>query len=261
MTLAMKRTPAMRPWMLIGAAALVVWLVAYVQLQLLFPVDLYPVERAWRRLATHAVGAALCLAMVPFLVRISRLGVMRQIAWAAGLSIVAWLVHWAFRIAAFHLVAPLWGPLTPQVLVGALKGSGWMFPLWGAACLGVLNALHQASPKPEASPPANAHLWVQEGDRRVRVALEEVSVFEAECDYVRLHMPGRRRLVRARLHDLEARLPKDRYARVHRSYIVRLDAVTAIAKHGSSWRVETKDGAQALVSRKLGSAIRARITV
>lgn len=76
-------------------------------------------------------------------------------------------------------------------------------------------------------------LWIREGDARVRVPVEMIERFEADGDYVRLHVGQRVRLLRARLGDLAERLDPARFVRVHRSEIVRHDLISAIRRHES----------------------------
>lgn len=76
-------------------------------------------------------------------------------------------------------------------------------------------------------------LWIREGDARVRVPVEMIERFEADGDYVRLHVGQRARLLRARLGDLAERLDPAQFVRVHRSEIVRHDLIAAIRRHDS----------------------------
>ena len=75
-------------------------------------------------------------------------------------------------------------------------------------------------------------LWVPDGASRRRLPLASVVWLQAERDYVRLHTAERSYLVRDRLQAFEARLPKDAFARVHRSAIVRLAAMTGLRRLG-----------------------------
>ena len=76
-------------------------------------------------------------------------------------------------------------------------------------------------------------LWIREGDARVRIPVDMIERFEADGDYVRLHIGPRVRLLRARLGDLAERLDPARFVRVHRSEIVRHDLIAAIRRHDS----------------------------
>jgi len=76
-------------------------------------------------------------------------------------------------------------------------------------------------------------LWIREGDARVRVPVQMIERFEADGDYVRLHVGQRVRLLRARLGDLADRLDPAQFVRIHRSEIVRHDLIAAIRRHDS----------------------------
>src|SRR5262245_6426606 len=76
-------------------------------------------------------------------------------------------------------------------------------------------------------------LWIREGDARVRIPIDMIERFEADGDYVRLHIGSRVRLLRARLADLAERLNPERFVRIHRSEIVRHDLVSAIRRRSS----------------------------
>ncbi|ATQ42198.1 LytTR family DNA-binding domain-containing protein [Caulobacter mirabilis] len=245
------------------AAAVLLWVGVYVTLHVGWPapsVD-YPVERALRRVLTCGAGAALSLAMIPLLVRAARLPLWRQATVVLGLSLAAQLAHTLFRVVVFYWVDPLWGPLSWDIFLIGLQGAGWVFPMWCAICLAVLadaRARRFPSTPAEAAQPTAA-LWCQDGRARVRVALDEVFLFAAEDDYVRLWTRRKPYLVRARLKDIAAMLPGDRYMQVHRSSIVRLDAVLGVERAGSAWRLKLLDGVETPVSRSNGQAVLGRL--
>ncbi|MES2056442.1 MAG: LytTR family DNA-binding domain-containing protein [Pseudomonadota bacterium] len=243
--------------------ALALWVITYVILNLGWltpPIEHQP-ERALRRIVTCVAGFALCLAMVPVLQRVSSRPMPQRIGVALVLSSVAYLIHLAVRLAVFHLYRPLWGPLEPEVVASALSGGpGWMIALWATFCLLVLGETTAGAPGRMAMPadqPMNwPDVWSEDAHWRVRVPMENVILFEAERDYVRLHTPSKQYLVRGRLKDWVNRLPEDRYMRVHRSAIVRLEAVEGIRGAGSVWRVRLRNGVEAPVSRSMGRAVR-----
>ncbi|HEU0301093.1 MAG TPA: LytTR family DNA-binding domain-containing protein, partial [Longimicrobium sp.] len=69
---------------------------------------------------------------------------------------------------------------------------------------------------------------VRAGSRVKLVDVEEVDYFEADTNYVRLHVGGASHLVRDTLAALEARLDPACFARVHRSLIVNLERVAEV---------------------------------
>ena len=69
---------------------------------------------------------------------------------------------------------------------------------------------------------------VRVGPRVRLVEVEDVDYFEADTNYVRLHVGGASHLVRETLTALEGRLDPARFARVHRSLIVNLARVAEV---------------------------------
>lgn len=69
---------------------------------------------------------------------------------------------------------------------------------------------------------------VRTGARVKLVDVDDVDYFEADTNYVRLHVGGASHLVRETLAALEARLDPARFARVHRSLIVNLERVAEV---------------------------------
>lgn len=106
------------------------------------------------------------------------------------------------------------------------------------------------------APKYETELWIREGDARVRIPVEKIERFEADGDYVRLHIGRRVRLMRARLGDLAGRLDPGRFVRIHRSEIVRHDLVSAIRRHDSGrTSAVLSDGREVPVSRRYISHI------
>ncbi|WP_269714623.1 LytR/AlgR family response regulator transcription factor [Caulobacter sp. NIBR2454] len=254
-----------RQWTLLVLAAASLWVIVYglINLSWFTPSAPYPAERAARRLLTCAAGFGLCMTMVPWMMKAALAPIRQRILIAVVASLAAYGLHLATRLAAFHLIWPLWGPLSGHVVIKALQGAGWMFPLWAVICLAVFAEMRRVqSTAPRRSPedPA-AHLWFQDGGRRFRVDLNDLTLVAAEGDYVRLHTSEKQHLVRGRLKDLAATLPAEQFMRVHRSSIVRLDAVQTLERAGSVWRIRLRDGHETLVSRPMGKAVRERIDV
>jgi two-component system LytT family response regulator len=74
------------------------------------------------------------------------------------------------------------------------------------------------------------HLWIGMRGSTVRLALTEVDRFHADGDYVIAHAGGREHILNDSLAELENRLNPDMFLRVHRSAIVRQDAIRAIER-------------------------------
>ena len=79
--------------------------------------------------------------------------------------------------------------------------------------------------------PAFDHFFLKSGHEVVRIDHDDVMHITAMRDYVAVHTRSRGRILSLEhLRDLEARLPADRYCRIHRSHIVALKAVIRVER-------------------------------
>lgn len=92
---------------------------------------------------------------------------------------------------------------------------------------------------------------VHERGRSLIVPIGEVSRLSAAGNYVEVHTPSRRHLVRATLSRLAQRLDPAEFLRVHRSHLVRANAIATIAPwaHGDL-KLTLKDGSELMLSRR-----------
>ena len=97
---------------------------------------------------------------------------------------------------------------------------GWASDRWAAASV--------PTAAPAAAPPP-FRLEVRDGARRQWFAAHEIERVEAAGNYVELHTPRGAVLHRATLTGVEAELAGHGFVRIHRSRLVRRDAVTAVA--------------------------------
>ena len=92
---------------------------------------------------------------------------------------------------------------------------------------------------------------VKRPNGRIRlVPVHELMWVEAARDYVRLHTAAESHLVRETMATIEARLDRQEFVRIHRSTIVRIEAIVEI-KYEPSGRcsVQLADGSQRPASR------------
>jgi len=94
-------------------------------------------------------------------------------------------------------------------------------------------------------------LLVQDGVKALLLPVERIDLLRAERNYVRLHAAGAIYVVRASLGALAERLDPDRFLRINRSEMVRLDAVKELHPwfHGD-YRVVLHDGTALMWSRR-----------
>ncbi len=120
---------------------------------------------------------------------------------------------------------------------------------------GMLDALRD-----HRDPYRDVHVWVQRRGEMVRVDLDQLDRVSAEGAYVRLYLESTSFLHRAPIGSIEARLDPQRFIRVHRSHIVRVDHVATIRRtlHGAS-ELNLRDGERLPVGRKFAKPTRARL--
>lgn len=101
-------------------------------------------------------------------------------------------------------------------------------------------------------------LFVRSGGAVLPVAVDSVTWFEADGDYVRAHTGKQRYMLHLPLTRLESRLDPKRFVRIHRTKIVNLDHVGAFRPHGKGQLVaELRSGERLVVSRERAKDIRA----
>ena len=97
---------------------------------------------------------------------------------------------------------------------------------------------------------------VHERGRSLIVPIGEVSRLSAAGNYVEVHTPSRRHLVRATLSRLAQRLDPAEFLRVHRSHLVRANAIAEVAPwaHGDL-KLTLNDGSELMLSRRYRSLL------
>jgi two-component system LytT family response regulator len=93
---------------------------------------------------------------------------------------------------------------------------------------------------------ALSRIFVRDGNRIVPIELAALERIQGADDYVTLFTPAKQYLVSLRLSDLEERLPKTRFLRIHRSHLINLQHVSCI---------ETFDPARVEVTMRSGERI------
>ena len=101
------------------------------------------------------------------------------------------------------------------------------------------------------APPLAEVLEVRDGARRHFVPLAEVVWVEAAGNYVELHRGGGGLLYRASLAEMQRRLETAGFVRIHRSRLVRREAVAAVeSKPTGDFVVRLRDGGELAGSRR-----------
>jgi two-component system, LytTR family, response regulator len=123
----------------------------------------------------------------------------------------------------------------------------------------------QAPAPSSASRPASPYLERIAVEMRGKVRVVPVSQIEyitASGPYVELHTSERAYLIREAIHTLEARLDPNRFLRIHRSIIVRVDLIDTFHRGaGGDYEVQLKSGARLRVSRSRREELERRLGV
>lgn len=74
-------------------------------------------------------------------------------------------------------------------------------------------------------------LFVKSNSRMVKLRTSDIYYVEALKDYVVINTLNTRYTIHSTMKDIEAKLPESEFMRVHRSFIVRIDKITAIEQN------------------------------
>ena len=98
---------------------------------------------------------------------------------------------------------------------------------------------------------------------KVRVVpVSQIEYITASGPYVELHTAERAYLIREAIHTLEERLDPNRFLRIHRSIIVRVDLIDTFHRGaGGDYEVQLKSGARLRVSRSRREELERRLGV
>ena len=116
-------------------------------------------------------------------------------------------------------------------------------------------------PSPAAKKPEHLERIAVEMRGQVRVVpVEQIEFITASGPYAELHAGERTYVIRERMQTLEERLDPERFFRVHRSVIVRLDLIeTLIRGGGGDYAVQLRGGVRLKVSRSRVEELEQRI--
>jgi DNA-binding LytR/AlgR family response regulator len=75
-----------------------------------------------------------------------------------------------------------------------------------------------------------AHIFVHVNKKHIKVILPEVTYIESIKDYLKIHTTTETLVIKERISHFIEELPEDPFVRVHRSYIVNRDHITAFTQ-------------------------------
>lgn len=229
-----------------------------------------PGDRSARRLRMAVVGPDAALAGH----RSALAGLCRTVGVFAGLDretldrlapleaeVVFFLPAAADRAELWQELAQSCGALVviaagPEHLVEAFHAGAidyLIHPFDGGA---LFRTLRRAAKTIAEAPPER--FAVRRGRHLHLVAAQEVLWIRGAGNYVELATPRERYRLRARLRDVEARLDGRRFVRVHRSHIVRIDAVDSLTHVGrGEYQLTLRDGTTVKLTRTYRASLAA----
>lgn len=90
------------------------------------------------------------------------------------------------------------------------------------------NGMAPADPPPAPDLPSRDYFFIKSGYKSVRINFDEILYVEGLKEYVSIYTSGNRKFVKlTSLKELERILPRERFLRIHKSYIVSVNQVTA----------------------------------
>lgn len=188
--------------------------------------------------------------------RMSGLEVLREIGPAAMPLTVFVTAYDQYALKAFESAAVdyLLKPFRDERFEEAMRRARRLLQLQGRERLHEqLLALLSGEPASRPPEPAPRHLEriaVQMRGKMRVVPVEQIDYITASGTYVVLHVGPDRFVVRDTLQSLEGKLDPERFQRIHRSTIVRLDVVdTLLRSEGSDYEVQLRGGARLRVGR------------
>lgn len=164
---------------------------------------------------------------------------------SAGHVVVAGVARWA----AYKAIGDFY--YNPLAMVGDWAYEFRKDVLIYALIIGVYTAWRRLRAPASAAEPEDDVLEVRDGARRHFVPLSEVTWVEAAGNYVELHRGASGLLHRASLAQMERRLETSGFVRIHRSRLVRREAVAAVeSKPTGDFLVRLRDGRELAGSRR-----------
>lgn len=111
-----------------------------------------------------------------------------------------------------------------------------------------------------APPPPERDFWVPGRGELVRVSARDLDRVEAERDYMRLWVGTRSWLLHATMEEVEGRLDPACFVRVHRSTILRRDAIRGLRHEGGgAWSAIDAEGRAWRIGRSYLDTVRSMV--
>lgn len=110
-------------------------------------------------------------------------------------------------------------------------------------------------------PKQNHEFWVKVRGEHIRVTEDRIIRIQAERDYVRIHVDGAEYLYHETLTALEQHLGSEDFIRIHRSTIVRRNAIARIKQAPFAAMIAVmKDGVEVRIGRTYAAVVRSQLS-
>ena len=117
----------------------------------------------------------------------------------------------------------------------------------------LMNLMHEFNYKTQNKQEAFA---IKHQGREVFIHPDQVIYFEADGNYIKIHINGRYYLERMTMQSLQEMLPEHQFMRIHRSYLVNTDFIAKIQYTGNSeYKIALNNGIKLLSGRTYKSQI------
>jgi len=93
------------------------------------------------------------------------------------------------------------------------------------------------------------HLFARTGNETHCIRVDDVDRFEAQDDYIALHVGRQTHLIHMRMNTLESRLDPSRFRRIHRSHLVNFKHLVKISRAEGAGLAHMSSGALVPISR------------
>jgi DNA-binding LytR/AlgR family response regulator len=87
---------------------------------------------------------------------------------------------------------------------------------------------HAAAPAPQLNEGNTGSIFLKADKKFHKVMLNDILYIESFGDYLLVHCANSKLTIKERISQMEEQLPKDRFLRVHRGFIVSADRITAL---------------------------------
>lgn len=93
-----------------------------------------------------------------------------------------------------------------------------------------LKAVSKVKQKEGKSAPSvkDDEIFIKSGNKIIKVKLSEIRYIQAMADYAVIHCEGKKHIIYSTMKLLDKKLPSDKFARIHRSYIVNIQKINQI---------------------------------